>query len=145
MLLLDERCALQFRTEGGQRSLYALPKWNTQFDNINAVSLVTLGVSPTMSNSQPTNEIVPSDPRYPLIAEAAYFRAERRGFRGGCPIEDWLEAEREISQQFVQPTPSPRVALVFLERIPPTPSRAIGSTDRSSSTAFAISANNEDT
>ncbi len=69
-----------------------------------------------MSISQQTDESLPSDQRYPLIAEAAYFRAERRGFQGGCPIEDWLEAEREISQQSVQPTPLPRVALVFLER-----------------------------
>lgn len=68
-----------------------------------------------MPTSQQTDGGIPSDQRYPLIAEAAYFRAERRGFQGGCPIEDWLEAEREISQQSIQPAP-PRVALVFLER-----------------------------
>ncbi|MEZ5579556.1 MAG: DUF2934 domain-containing protein [Candidatus Competibacteraceae bacterium] len=38
-----------------------------------------------------------------MIAEAAYFRAERRGFQGGCPMEDWLEAEHEISQLYFQP------------------------------------------
>lgn len=48
-----------------------------------------------------------------MIAEAAYFRAERRGFQGGCPVDDWLEAEHEISQSF-RPEP-PRGALVFLE------------------------------
>lgn len=42
-----------------------------------------------------------------MIAEAAYFRAERRGFQGGCPMEDWLEAEHEISQLYFQPEPSP--------------------------------------
>jgi chromosome segregation ATPase len=31
-----------------------------------------------------------------MIAEAAYFRAERRGFQGGDPLEDWLQAEAEI-------------------------------------------------
>jgi len=31
-----------------------------------------------------------------MIAEAAYFRAEHRGFRGGDPLEDWLQAEAEI-------------------------------------------------
>lgn len=31
-----------------------------------------------------------------LIAEAAYFRAERRGFQPGQELEDWLAAEIEI-------------------------------------------------
>jgi hypothetical protein len=30
------------------------------------------------------------------IAEAAYYRAEKRGFTPGHEIEDWLEAEKEI-------------------------------------------------
>lgn len=30
------------------------------------------------------------------VAEAAYFRAERRGFTGGSPEQDWLEAEEEL-------------------------------------------------
>ena len=33
------------------------------------------------------------------IAEAAYYRAERRGFCPGCEMEDWLEAEREVGEQ----------------------------------------------
>lgn len=33
-----------------------------------------------------------------LIAEAAYRRAERRGFSGGDPVRDWLEAEEELSR-----------------------------------------------
>lgn len=31
-----------------------------------------------------------------MIAEAAYFRAERRQFAPGCDVNDWLEAERAI-------------------------------------------------
>jgi len=31
-----------------------------------------------------------------MIAEAAYYLAERRGFEGGDPVADWLEAEAEI-------------------------------------------------
>jgi len=31
-----------------------------------------------------------------LIAEAAYFHAEHRGFVGGDPVADWLAAEAEI-------------------------------------------------
>jgi hypothetical protein len=30
------------------------------------------------------------------ISVAAYFRAEKRGFTGGDPTEDWLAAEAEI-------------------------------------------------
>jgi ABC-type transporter Mla subunit MlaD len=33
-----------------------------------------------------------------MIAEAAYFRAEHRGFQGGDPLDDWLQAEAEIDR-----------------------------------------------
>jgi Protein of unknown function (DUF2934) len=33
------------------------------------------------------------------IEEAAYYRAERRGFSPGHEEQDWLEAEREIREQ----------------------------------------------
>lgn len=62
---------------------------------------------------------IPATQRPAWIAEAAYYRAERRGFQGGCPVEDWLAAEREID--LLSPTasaPSSRVALVFLDRSP---------------------------
>jgi hypothetical protein len=36
--------------------------------------------------------------RQAMIAQAAYFRAERRGFTDGGELNDWLEAEREISR-----------------------------------------------
>lgn len=31
-----------------------------------------------------------------MVAEAAYYRALERGFQGGDPVDDWLQAEREI-------------------------------------------------
>ena len=34
--------------------------------------------------------------RHALIAEAAYLRAERRGFTPGHEVEDWLSAETEV-------------------------------------------------
>ena len=34
-----------------------------------------------------------------MIAEAAYFKAERRGFNGGDAVRDWCEAEAEIDAQ----------------------------------------------
>jgi Protein of unknown function (DUF2934) len=32
------------------------------------------------------------------IAEAAYWRAERRGFVAGQELDDWLAAEREVDE-----------------------------------------------
>jgi hypothetical protein len=34
-----------------------------------------------------------------MIARAAYFRAERRGFAEGCALQDWLEAEVEVDSK----------------------------------------------
>ncbi len=34
--------------------------------------------------------------RQMLIARAAYFRAERRGFAPGGELQDWVEAEAEV-------------------------------------------------
>ena len=39
---------------------------------------------------------VTSEERTRLIAEAAYFKAERRGFPEDGALEDWVEAEAEI-------------------------------------------------
>jgi hypothetical protein len=35
-----------------------------------------------------------------IVAERAYCKAEKRGFEPGHEMDDWLEAEREISNQF---------------------------------------------
>ncbi|MDD1642583.1 MAG: DUF2934 domain-containing protein [Methylococcaceae bacterium] len=34
-----------------------------------------------------------------MVAKNAYYRAEKRGFEDGYDLEDWLEAEQEISSQ----------------------------------------------
>jgi hypothetical protein len=39
---------------------------------------------------------IDAEKRHALIAEAAYLRAERRGFSPGHEEEDWLAAETEI-------------------------------------------------
>lgn len=46
--------------------------------------------------SQPLPDIDP-ELRHRMIAEAAYFMAEQRGFNGGDPVQDWLEAEAGIT------------------------------------------------
>ena len=38
-----------------------------------------------------------------MIEQAAYFRAQNRGFNGGDPVEDWLAAEREIGRLLPNP------------------------------------------
>lgn len=47
-----------------------------------------------------------SDSREQRIAEAAYWRAERRGFTPGRELDDWLEAEREIDARSSESDPS---------------------------------------
>jgi Protein of unknown function (DUF2934) len=47
--------------------------------------------------------------RVALIAEAAYFRAERRGFAPGHEAEDWLAAEAEVDALLLKPDSAPRV------------------------------------
>ena len=42
-----------------------------------------------------------SGQRQQMIAEAAYFKAERRGFNGGDAVRDWCEAEAEIDAQLL--------------------------------------------
>lgn len=44
----------------------------------------------------PATRKVTEDQRQQMIADAAYFRAQRRGFGGGDPVADWLAAEAEV-------------------------------------------------
>jgi Protein of unknown function (DUF2934) len=44
----------------------------------------------------PQRAAVAAEDRRAMIAEAAYLRAERRGFAPGHETEDWLAAEAEV-------------------------------------------------
>lgn len=44
------------------------------------------------------NSVTPEQ-RYEMIATAAYYLAERRGFTGGYDMHDWIAAEAEIDTQ----------------------------------------------
>ncbi|MFZ5557893.1 MAG: DUF2934 domain-containing protein [Pseudomonadota bacterium] len=48
---------------------------------------------------------VTPEERYRLIQEAAYYRAEQRGFAAGHEIEDWIAAEAEVDAQVRVPVP----------------------------------------
>jgi hypothetical protein len=42
---------------------------------------------------------VAPEERHRMIAETAYFLAQERGFTGGDPVSDWIEAERRVDRQ----------------------------------------------
>jgi len=48
---------------------------------------------------------ISAEERMRLISEAAYYKAEARGFCGGNPEGDWLEAEAEIDAMLLQERP----------------------------------------
>jgi len=50
--------------------------------------------------------LIDPERRRALIAEAAYFRAERRGFEPGHEAEDWLAAELEVDTALTVGIPS---------------------------------------
>ena len=68
--------------------------------------------TPVATSRSPTQRIkavanadkpqISPEERQQLIAEAAYFIAEKRGFMGGYDdcVNDWLCAEEEIDQKF---------------------------------------------
>ena len=50
----------------------------------------------TQAGESPTEYAVTTEERQQMIADAAYYLAEKRGFAGGDPQADWLEAEAQI-------------------------------------------------
>ena len=48
-----------------------------------------------------------------MIAEAAYYLAEKRNFQDGDPVADWLKAESMIERALLAGV-KPRLALQFL-------------------------------
>lgn len=54
------------------------------------------------TNTEPALQVT-AEERYRMVAEAADYRAEKRGFAGGEVAEDWLQAEAEIDRLLSQP------------------------------------------
>ena len=61
------------------------------------------GVTVAVKSKQGNSEVRPgsgpalsAQERERLVAQAAYFRAEKRGFAPGCELQDWVEAEAEV-------------------------------------------------
>ncbi len=38
--------------------------------------------------------------QHEMVAREAYLSAEKRGFKGGDPLQDWLEAESKVKELF---------------------------------------------
>jgi hypothetical protein len=74
-------------------------------DNSNSINLANLKEvlsQSTLRSTLPYYAIAAQAPHlmgdyHRLVADAAYFRAERRGFVPGHEAEDWLAAEAEIA------------------------------------------------
>ena len=47
---------------------------------------------------------ITEEQRRAMVAERAYFKAERRGFVGGDPVRDWQEAEAEVDALLLRGT-----------------------------------------
>jgi hypothetical protein len=42
---------------------------------------------------------IDADARHGMVAQAAYYVAERRGFGAGAELDDWLTAERQMNNK----------------------------------------------
>ncbi|MGR9073209.1 MAG: sterol desaturase family protein [Gammaproteobacteria bacterium] len=64
----------------------------------NFVELVKFGFAPAISHATETR-VQPAN-LYAMISEAAYYKAQMRGFAPGRELLDWLDAEKEIYSRF---------------------------------------------
>jgi hypothetical protein len=58
--------------------------------------LSDLGIGAAPAAKETAASIRPHRTRHECIAEAAYLRAEHRGFELGHELEDWLAAEKDM-------------------------------------------------
>lgn len=56
-------------------------------------------VDPSAASGEPTGPVQ----RHAMIAEAAFFMAQARGFTPCHELDDWLAAEREVEQLLAKP------------------------------------------
>jgi hypothetical protein len=60
------------------------------------MSATTPQSSKTPRKTRPNSISASPEQRCQMIEQAAYFRAEKRGFQGGDAVADWLLAETQI-------------------------------------------------
>lgn len=65
-----------------------------------AAKPVAKKASPAKASPAKKNAGISAEQRYRMIAEAAYYIAEKRGFAPGDPSKDWADAEAQIRGMF---------------------------------------------
>ncbi len=68
-----------------------------------AKSSIATASKRVMATGEKMLSVSPAE-RYRMIAEAAYYHAERRGFISGDSAQDWLDAEAEIDRILQNPS-----------------------------------------
>ena len=57
------------------------------------------GTKQSAKREQAASPVISSQQRKQMINEAAFYIAQSRGFIGGNPMDDWLQAEAEVDKQ----------------------------------------------
>lgn len=65
-------------------------------EKVPAPKAATAAKKPAVAKVRGKKSVTPEQ-RYMMICEAAYFKAQRRGFAPENEIQDWLDAEAEIN------------------------------------------------
>ena len=53
---------------------------------------------PAAAASSRSSPLIPASLRHDMIRDAAYFRAQARGFVPGKEVDDWLAAEQDVDE-----------------------------------------------
>jgi basic membrane lipoprotein Med (substrate-binding protein (PBP1-ABC) superfamily) len=75
-----------------------------------AKSSIATASKRVMATGEKMLSVSPAE-RYRMIAEAAYYHAERRGFISGDSAQDWLDAEAEIDHILQNPSEGKRLLM----------------------------------
>lgn len=92
---------------GIMKKLSATPHWKALY-RTGCASKNHVERAPSLPCCPKTSWKITPELRRRMIEEAAYFRAEHRGFQGDHAVQDWLEAESEINRLYSTP---PRIRL----------------------------------
>ena len=57
-----------------------------------------MNVLKTVPDKRSKASVITLEERNKMIAEAAFYIAEQRGFTGDCRLHDWLEADAKIAR-----------------------------------------------
>lgn len=76
------------------------PKFNDEENKMNAAKSPPPKTSSNEKTPVRRKRVTPTKSREQMIAETAYYLAEKRGFASGDDQQDWYEAERIVQERF---------------------------------------------